>query len=773
MKKVKKGISVIIPTFNRKKYLYPTLLCLSNQKLESSLDYEVIVIDSGNDGSDQIVKYFKKNNLRRFRYKKIRRCSNRSLLRNKGAALAKYDLLFFIDNDMLLPPSYLQSHYEVHKRKEPLIVCGRRKTLTDFNIDRLGEKILLNYFSKLELLPWYDDERIQQSFEFESWRFVYTHSLSISNKLFKQVGGFTNKFGNVWGGEDIEFAYKLFQKGASFFFLKEPVIYHQGHFLQSSIEQQSSLSSSRLFSRLHNSYNSELFLCYPTISNSFLYEDAFLFIDNYYKTSNQNYPKKHFRQKFDLILGFAFNAINEGKCRKIRLGLFLPQKNKSVKRVLILSAVLNFPRNVQDCILSEAIRVTNNIYFEITANNETILEIFERIGYKIIILTLGKFKKVQIESYKGNGVIQFTLPDLFSPQKRFVYFSLAAKLQRFKKRIILRDKRNSEFINDEDLSLESDVCERLNKCFRLQYGSIPSIFITSFSNTVNDSIYLLPDIPQNFIIHDEDYILENCNSLISKYRNSIDINNIDFSTISFCETLEAVQSWKEKNKNYSYEESYILIFMENGYYEDSIDKILSALYQTVLHDKKIRVLIKTIDYKLQIKNAYPFHNDSSRKIKIFDYEKKILTDKYLLMNQIKELHLEQNIEVLEKNFSFSETINLIAASRFIIQLSKIRNPSPEIYAGRILKKTVIIPEHYLIPNELNECFIKVKSEKRIAADVLHLPLTSKNLNYYLFEIDEKHLIELLRKINIPCYISSVQEDALNKKYNQIIRFLTD
>ena len=43
------GISVVIPTFNRAQYLYATLICLCNQKVAENVNYEIIVVDSGDD----------------------------------------------------------------------------------------------------------------------------------------------------------------------------------------------------------------------------------------------------------------------------------------------------------------------------------------------------------------------------------------------------------------------------------------------------------------------------------------------------------------------------------------------------------------------------------------------------------------------------------------------------------------------------------------------------------------------------------------------------
>ena len=52
------GISVIIPTFNRAQYLYATFICLCNQKVAENVNYEIIVVDSGDDETDKIVQLF-------------------------------------------------------------------------------------------------------------------------------------------------------------------------------------------------------------------------------------------------------------------------------------------------------------------------------------------------------------------------------------------------------------------------------------------------------------------------------------------------------------------------------------------------------------------------------------------------------------------------------------------------------------------------------------------------------------------------------------------
>ena len=55
------GISVIIPTFNRVQYLYATLICLCNQKVVENVNYEIIVVDSGDDETESMVASLQKN----------------------------------------------------------------------------------------------------------------------------------------------------------------------------------------------------------------------------------------------------------------------------------------------------------------------------------------------------------------------------------------------------------------------------------------------------------------------------------------------------------------------------------------------------------------------------------------------------------------------------------------------------------------------------------------------------------------------------------------
>lgn len=90
----KKGLSIIIITFNRKHELLFTLDKL--KKLKTKYNYEIIVIDQ--NSSDGTEEYFKNDRLD-INYTKCEKNLGVAGGRNKGAQLAKYEYLIFIDDD--------------------------------------------------------------------------------------------------------------------------------------------------------------------------------------------------------------------------------------------------------------------------------------------------------------------------------------------------------------------------------------------------------------------------------------------------------------------------------------------------------------------------------------------------------------------------------------------------------------------------------------------------------------------------------------------------
>lgn len=109
-------VSVIIPTYKPKEYIYECLESLKNQTLCKDI-FEVLIVLNGEKEPyySKIKKWIFENNLENFKllYSEIAGVSN---ARNIALDLAKGDYIVFIDDDDYVDNDYLQELFKVNKR---------------------------------------------------------------------------------------------------------------------------------------------------------------------------------------------------------------------------------------------------------------------------------------------------------------------------------------------------------------------------------------------------------------------------------------------------------------------------------------------------------------------------------------------------------------------------------------------------------------------------------------------------------------------------------
>jgi len=114
--------SVVLATYNRLDLLRRLLTCLSRQTLPAS-DFEVIVVD---DGSKVRVKEHIDPRQYPFPFAMIEQDNaGPAPARHRGALAARGEILFFVDDDMELPPKFLEKHLGYHASGRPTAVFGR------------------------------------------------------------------------------------------------------------------------------------------------------------------------------------------------------------------------------------------------------------------------------------------------------------------------------------------------------------------------------------------------------------------------------------------------------------------------------------------------------------------------------------------------------------------------------------------------------------------------------------------------------------------------
>lgn len=118
-------ISIIVPTYKPKDYLYECLESLKNQ-VSINFTYEVIIVLNGSDSTyrRQIEEYLRTINLSSFYFFNLE-CAGVSFARNLGIQKAKGNYLFFMDDDDILNNSYFELLFAYAKPNR--VICGNMK----------------------------------------------------------------------------------------------------------------------------------------------------------------------------------------------------------------------------------------------------------------------------------------------------------------------------------------------------------------------------------------------------------------------------------------------------------------------------------------------------------------------------------------------------------------------------------------------------------------------------------------------------------------------
>lgn len=169
--------SVIIPLYNKEKYIQNTLNCVFNQSFSN---FEVILVNDGStDRSLAVLEEFSDDRL------KIIHQQNQgvSVARNTGMGNAKADYICFLDADDVWKPNHLQAFYDtITKFPDAKMYCNRYVTQISKNtfinnkfidIDENYEGYITDFF-KSSLIN----------------RVALTSAVCINKDIFNEIGGF-------------------------------------------------------------------------------------------------------------------------------------------------------------------------------------------------------------------------------------------------------------------------------------------------------------------------------------------------------------------------------------------------------------------------------------------------------------------------------------------------------------------------------------------------------------------------------------------------------
>jgi len=193
--------SVIIPTYNRSRFLLNALNSIVKQTIPSD-QYEIIVIDDGStDDTEQTVASYKRQVARpEIRYFKITKSSH-VIAKNFGIRQSRGEILFFTDDDCIVPENWIEMLAESYK-KYPDIAGSGGWYIPPKNEDRFFQKTG-HLLDRLYNFPHYNSEfKIIDTFP---TCVALIPNASYKKIIFEEIGGFDETTSYI---EDVELKYR-------------------------------------------------------------------------------------------------------------------------------------------------------------------------------------------------------------------------------------------------------------------------------------------------------------------------------------------------------------------------------------------------------------------------------------------------------------------------------------------------------------------------------------------------------------------------------------
>jgi glycosyltransferase involved in cell wall biosynthesis len=218
------NISVIICSYNREAYIKDAMISLLEQDFPKD-NFEAIVVDNNSiDNTEQVCKKFIEDHPGANFYYLTEKQQGSSPARNKGATVAKGELLIFMDDDAIAEKDFLKNTWKFY---------AENKTIQGFGGRIIPRYIpsepnwMSKYVSALVGNFNYADTEV----EFEPNKYPLESNMAVTKTAFDEVGGFNTALPGVKGklritGEGKDFYFRVKEKGHRIFYVPGMVVHH-------------------------------------------------------------------------------------------------------------------------------------------------------------------------------------------------------------------------------------------------------------------------------------------------------------------------------------------------------------------------------------------------------------------------------------------------------------------------------------------------------------------------------------------------------------------
>lgn len=208
-------ISVIMPTYNRADSLRAVLQSMAKQTLPSD-QFEVIVVDDGSKDDTALVA------VHTYPFRVVylhQKNQGAAVARNRGASIARGEVLVFLDDDIPIVPDYLCSILEGHLRYDKVIIIGNLQPYPQEN-----NSIFHEIYRWETATPPIQEPREYIKIDYTD---CLTGMFSVKCEHFFSLGMLQDLAGDgrvAWG--DVDFGYRAYKLGFQFLRSYQAIGYH-------------------------------------------------------------------------------------------------------------------------------------------------------------------------------------------------------------------------------------------------------------------------------------------------------------------------------------------------------------------------------------------------------------------------------------------------------------------------------------------------------------------------------------------------------------------
>lgn len=205
-------ISVVVPTFNRRRIVTRTVEALFTQSLPAAVYEIIVVIDGSTDGTAGALRLLRPT----CQFRVIEQ-ENRgpSAARNTGYRAAAADLVLFLDDDMLGDPGLVAAHLAAHKQRGRFVAFGSLYLSPDSPPSLAAE-----CFNR-EIGAFYLERKRNPQLEWQITDCVFSNA-SMARALLEEFGGFDETFRKR---EDLELGARLLHSGVKPQYIENAIAY--------------------------------------------------------------------------------------------------------------------------------------------------------------------------------------------------------------------------------------------------------------------------------------------------------------------------------------------------------------------------------------------------------------------------------------------------------------------------------------------------------------------------------------------------------------------